>query len=710
MTRNNRIVRAMCFVGALVLLVTGLSVTASAASSLPYDSYTFQNNGLGMENDVADAPIYEVTQVLDGRLIGEIGFSGITDMCVTADGIYVLDAGNNRVLVLNLDYTFHREVRITQTDGTPVTLNAPKGIFVDAQGRIYIADTENQRVLICGADGRIAETIASPSATVLPEDFQYYPIDMLTDHNGFLYILTRGSYYGAMLFNEKREFVGFYGANTVTVEVLDWFADLFRSLFETNEKLAASEQNLPYQFSDFVCDEKGFIYTVSTASEKKAGQIRRLNAQSGNTLKYRDGLNYVVADSLNFAERETYINPTGMPTAQNFTGIALDADGYVYALDKAYGKIYVYNRNCECITVFGGGMGSGTYQGLFLSPTDVAVCGADVLVADELKNTITVFRRTPYGQALMQADTLTVAGEFEQAKPLWEEALQHNANNYLACSGLAKVYLNEKNYPEAMRYARLGLDVESYSLAFQQVENAFLSDHFIWLFLAALALIAGVTAFCMVVKRKQLVLIGNEKLRIALRTVLHPFESFQEVKFKQKGSVCIAVILMLLYYVVSVAVDLWGGFMYVMPDPRYNALFTLGGTVGIILLWSVCNWGVTTLLEGKGTFKEVFIVTCYSLTPMIAYELVYLVCTYLIVPSNTSMLDIVGVVCTLLSAVLLIIGLITIHEYSFFKAVGSGLITIAGMLFAGFILFMVFTLGQNCIMFILNLFVEAIYR
>ena len=710
MKKKNWIIRTICVFTVAVLLVTGLSVAVSATSVLPYDSYTFQNNGLGADKDVSDSPVYEPVEILDGRILGEVGFSGIVDMCVSGEWIYILDAGNNRVVVLDKTYAYSREIRLVDATGAAVTLNEPKGIYVDNKGSIYVADTENGRVLICDNNGRVTETISAPEAKVLPQDFKYYPIDMLTDHNGFLYILTRGSYYGAMLFNEKREFAGFYGANSVTVEVLDWFVQQFRKLFETNEKIAASEQNLPYQFSDFVCDSKGFIYTVSTASESKSGQIRRLNAQSGNTLKYRDGYNYVVADSLNFAEEETYLNTSGLPTSQNFTGIALDDDGYIYALDKGYGKVYVYDRNCEAITVFGGGMGVGTYQGLFLSPSDVAVFGTDVLVADELKNTITVFRRTPYGRALMQADTLTINGEFQEAKPLWEEALRHNANNYLACSGLAKVYLNEKNYEQAMHYARLGLDVESYSLAFQQVENAFLADNFLWLFGLAVLVIGAVVAFGIVVKKKQLVLIRNEKLRVASRTLMHPFESFYDVKFKGMGSMRIAVVLLVLYYVATVAVDLWGGFMYVMPNASYNALLTLGGTVGVVLLWSLCNWGVTTLLEGKGTLKQVFLVTCYSLVPSIAYQVIYLVCTYVIVPSNTSMLDIVGLVCTLLTFVLLIIGLITIHEYSFFKALFSGLLSVVGMLFVGFILFMVFTLGQNCIMFILNIFVEAVYR
>lgn len=710
MKQRNWLVCVMSLVSVFVVLVTGLSATVSAASPLPYDSYVFQNNGVTGDRDVSDAPVYEVVQILDGRVIGDTGFSGITDMCTAAGHIYILDAGNNRVLVLDEGYTFKREIKLTAADGSAITLNAPQGLFVDASGTIFVADTENQRVLVCDGEGHVQETIGAPSANVMPQDFKYNPLDMLTDHNGFLYILTRGSYYGAMLYNEKREFVGFYGSNKVTVKVLDWFAGLFRSLFETNEKIAASEQNLPYQFSDFVCDSKGFIYTVSTASESKSGQIRRLNAQSGNTLKYRDGYNYVEAESLNFAEDKEYTNLTGIPTAQNFTGIALDDNEYIYALDKAYGKIYVYNRNCEAISVFGGGMGAGTSQGLFLSPTSIIISGQDVLVADELKNTITVFRRTPYGQAIMQADTLTINGEFQAAKPLWETVIRYNANNKMAYGGLAKVYLNEKNYDEALRYARLGLDVESYSLAFKQVESAFLSKNFGWLFALALLLVVGVVAFVMVVKRKKLVLIRNEKLRIALSTVMHPFETFQSVKFKQMGSMGIAWALLALFYIVSVAVDLWGGFMYVMPDANYNALFTLGGTVGVVLLWAVCNWGVTTLFEGKGTLKQVFIITCYSLVPMIAYKVIYMVCTYLIVPSNTSMLDIVGLVCTLLSGILIIIGLITIHEYSFFKSVASGILAIAGMIFVAFILFMVLTLGQSCVTFILNLFTEAIYR
>ena len=35
------------------------------------------------------------------------------------------------------------------------------------------------------------------------------------------------------------------------------------------------------------------------------------------------------------------------------------------------------------------------------------------------------------------------------------------------------------------------------------------------------------------------------------------------------------------------------------------------------MLWVIVNWSLTTLMEGKGTFKDIYIASAYAFTPVI---------------------------------------------------------------------------------------------
>jgi len=91
-----------------------------------------------------------------------------------------------------------------------------------------------------------------------------------------------------------------------------------------------------------------------------------------------------------------------------------------------------------------------------------------------------------------------------------------------------------------------------------------------------------------------------------------PVESFTTIKQKNMGSVIIATVLMALCYVSTVAKSEWSGFQFIGNNVgEFNSVLTLLKTIGAVLLFTVANWGVATLMQGRGTLKEIYIVTCY---------------------------------------------------------------------------------------------------
>jgi DNA-binding beta-propeller fold protein YncE len=78
-------------------------------------------------------------------------FFGPRDVAVTADEIYVVDTGNERVQVFGLDGTFKRAFGGFGSE--PGQLTEPVGIALGADGRVYVADSGNERIAVFASDG-----------------------------------------------------------------------------------------------------------------------------------------------------------------------------------------------------------------------------------------------------------------------------------------------------------------------------------------------------------------------------------------------------------------------------------------------------------------------------------------------------------------------------------------------------------------------------
>jgi len=441
------------------------------------------------------------------------------------------------------------------------------------------------------------------------------------------------------------------------------------------------------------------------------GQVRKVSPGGASILKREFNFESKNADSYNWGEPIVYKLPSGKKVIQNFYSIAVDADHYIYALDSAYGKIYVYDRSCRSVTVIGGGAGQGMQAGTFTNPISVEVIGTDILVSDSEKKSITVFKRTDYGEKLFHANTMTLNGEYQKSEQAWMNVLSISQSSQLTYRGLVKAAIAKGDYSNAMYYARLGLDQESYSIAFNHRMNQYLEDNFWWIFLLVVLILAGIVAYRIWAKKSGFVLIKNAEIRLAGHALFHPMDTFYSVKYRQQGSVMIAAAFMLLLFVLKMAGQLWGGFMYVSPDPNsVNSLLVLAGTVGLALLWVVSNWLISSLMEGKGSFREIFIITGYSLIPMLIYYAVFFVVSHFMVPSAVSALDVFKIICYIAMAAILACGLIQIHEFEMRNVIKATLITVLSILLIIFILFVVYTLLQSFIGFIINVYSEIVLR
>ena len=742
-----------------LIIVAGTMLTAYAETSqyVPFESYTYWDNISGSGRKlVYNRPMYEVESVYTAKDFGIGTLTELIDVCTDREGnIYLLDTGSSenpaRIIVLDSNYTFIKEITAVTKNGSdvvntpeeaaaaaavPVVAEEPaedgseegdaeadaeaqqpaedpnvikfqgaRSLYVHVDGTIYLCDTEHARVLNFDKDGNYIDEFTLPDSPLIPTDFNYKPIKCVADSEGYVYILSEGSYSGALLYapadsGTAKEFIGFYGANTVTNNILGAMASLMKRMFPNSIKASNDSRTLPYTFSDIIVDSKDFIYTATDAAK---GQVKKLNPGAGSNILDSDTVNFV--DD----ERNWSITVGGVAVGQKITGLAVDDDEFMYALDTEYGRVFVYDAECRMITAFGGGFKSGTQKGTFTTSTAIAlketrdpetnrVITNDILVCDKGTNALTVFRRNEYGNQVMYLTRETINANYEATLDGWKEILAQDKNLQIAYTGIARAYLSTEQYKEAMDWALEGYDRESYALAYEYYRQNLISEYFTWIFIAVVVIAGAAIAFALLRKKKkdEEIVADKNDIQLALTTLLHPGLAFEEMKDKKKGSFRVATVILLLFYISAVLETLWGGFLFTNFDPgTFNSLWVFVQSAGLVALWVVANWLVTTLLGGKGRMKEIYVVTCYSLMPMIIQRVLYIILTNFLLPNEASFLGILSTVAMIYTGLLLSIGMMRIHDFSATRFAGTTLLTVFGMAAIVFLMILVGLLLQQ---------------
>ena len=77
------------------------------------------------------------------------------------------------------------------------SLSEPQGVFVTSE-KIFIADTNNNRIVVFDRSGKYLYQLGEPESTVFPADSIYKPIAIAVDNAERIYVVSSTTYMGVI--------------------------------------------------------------------------------------------------------------------------------------------------------------------------------------------------------------------------------------------------------------------------------------------------------------------------------------------------------------------------------------------------------------------------------------------------------------------------------------------------------------------------------
>ena len=668
---------------ALLLLAVLTVLAASAQASVPYRTFTLGVNGNLVQTQAAYEPIRTMTR------FGEETLKNPADMRLGPDGnLYIADDGNTRILVITQSGEFVKII------GSKKTLKSARGVFVDDNLNVFVADENGRALVVFGPDGGQLRTYTKPTDTPLfGENAAFKPSKIVLDKRGNLYIASTGNTNGIVQLSPvgDGEFLGYYGANQSRVT---WITAIRQKIL-SEDQLKMQADIVPTSVKNLCIDEKGMVYTVS---ESENAALRRLNVAGSNTL-------------------------TTDYNTERTAAVAVNSSGSIFTASKD-GSIMEYTSEGSTLFLFGASDTGDQRVGTFKSVTGLAVTDDyQIFVLDEILGSVQVLRATEFTGLVHEAFRLFQDGRYAESKVPWTEVLRMNSLFAYASTGLGEALYREGNFEEALTAFRNGGNRKGYSDSFWELRSDWLHRN-LGVILIAVVVLAVLLKVLGVLDRKTGVLrpvrtaagkVGGipilRQVGWCFTMMRNPFDCSYGIKKEKRSSVWAAVIIVVLLFILQTANKYYSGFLFkTVREGEFEILRDAAITFGAFLLLTICCYLVCTIKEGEARFTDIVIGGAAALTPMLIALPIRLALSNVLSFNEQFFLTLLDTVAYGFTGVLIVLALMYLNDYSFKKTLGIIVITLFTVLVTVALLFVVYVLIGQLIDFVSSIYGEVVYR
>ena len=706
---------------------------------------------------------YVPYEVIDQEFLG-VTLANPTDFCIDFEKFtYISDQDTNTGSVVILNDSFGVIARIdsfTNEWGVPDKIISPAAVFVtparaedylpgdDAleTKTLYVCDSIQNRILafdVTNVDPELTPeenaenivyntTIYQPESDVFTEGHIFRPIAVAVDKVGRIYSVGELTHQGIISMNADGSFFGFLGAQVQQTSIID----IIWRTFQTEAQRKKSIKTVSTEYNNINIDGDGFVYaTTSTipdaqqmdaiTGKDKSGTyapVKKLSPQ-GDDVMARNGFfppsGEVTVSQVGTSDAEI----TG---ASTITDVALGPNGIWSIIDQKRSRVFTYDQDGRLLYAFGD---KGNQLGNIQSLAAIEYHGNNLLLLDSKNKNITIFKRTSYGDALNDAIVANLERKYTEAEQLWQDILQLNSNFDMSYIGIGKSLYREATtlsdddprkvelFQEAMLNYEYAYDTENWSECFQDLRKIWIKKYFWLIPIAIIAAYLILSRFMRAVgktNKKEEVVKKNRTLwsefSYGFHVMFHPFDGFYDIKHEHRASVKGALLIFAFTVVAFVYQSVGQGYVMNAVPKDVSIVLSIASIALPVILWTVANWCLTTLFDGEGSIRDIFITTCYSLFPLPAFIVLTTLYSNFITASEIGFISLFIGLGYFWVGFLLFFGMMTIHDYTLFKNVLTCIASIVGMAFIMFLGVLFSSLIGKIFSFVFNIIIELSYR
>ena len=313
---------------------------------------------------------------------------------------------------------------------------------------------------------------------------------------------------------------------------------------------------------------------------------------------------------------------------------------------------------------------------------------------------INVYTPTEYADAITYALYNENIHNHAETIDAWQAVLTQNNNFDLAYIGMGKAYYYQGNYDEAMNLLERAYETSYYSLAFTEWRKDVIGKYMLLVILAVILLVYLMVKFLGWAKKKNKAVslkVGRKKyweeLIYAFHLIFHPFDGFWDLKHEKRGSVRAASTILTLTVLAFFYQSIGQGYLFNPRQTTSNILVQVFSVALPVILWAISNWCLTTLFDGEGGFKDIYIATCYALTPLPIFVTIGTILTNMLTGNETMIVSLLIGIAVAWMLLLLFFGMLVTHDYSMNKnfvtilatILAAAVIIFVAVLFAGLV-------------------------
>ncbi len=204
---------------------------------------------------------------------------------------------------------------------------------------------------------------------------------------------------------------------------------------------------------------------------------------------------------------------------------------------------------------------------------------------------------------------------------------------------------------------------------------------------------------------------SKEKFKYMWYTVSHPMDGYYWIRHRDRGSVPLAILMVIIFSVCFSANRLLASFVVNDMDPRgVDSFYELTGILFFYLLLCVSNWSITCLMNGEGRLKDIAIAIGYGTIPMsIVIALATVISQGIADDEQVFYILIVGAG-LVYGAIMILIGIMQVHNYTLGKTLATLFLTFVALLIIIFILLLLSNMINMVITFFKSIYTEIIFR